>query len=134
MGNEDKSHMNRTYRKFASWVGIVTIVIAQLALSAYACPMLLPNVGDRNESASVSSPISDYAHLVSPNLCHEHCTDEQQNINDAPQVQAVVEHARVFSATPVMSATTMIPATKLIDSLQHGPAPPLTIQHCCFRI
>lgn len=126
--------MNSTYRKFFGWVGIVAIVFAQLALSAYACPMLLANVGDRNDVVNISSQTSDYADLVSPNLCHEHCTDEQHNINDAPQVQAVVEYARVFSVAPVMLATTMIPATKLIDSLQHGPAPPLTIQHCCFRI
>jgi len=126
--------MNRTYRKFTSWVGIFTIVFAQLALSAYACPMLLANVGDHNDTASVSSPTSVYADLVSPNLCHEHCTDEQQNIKDAPQVQPVAEFGRVLSVTPVMVATTTIPATKLTDPLLHGPAPPLTIQHCCFRI
>ena len=126
--------MNRTYRKFTSWVGIFIIVFAQLALSAYACPMLLANVGDRNEAVSVSSQTSDYAHLVSPNQCHEHCSDEQQNIKDAPQVQPVAEFGRLFSVTPVMVATTMIPATKLTDPLQHGPAPPLTIRHCCFRI
>ncbi len=126
--------MNRTYRKFTSWVGIFTIVFAQLALSAYACPMLLVNVGDRNDTASVSSPTSVYADLVLPNLCHEHCADEQQNIKDAPQVQAVAEFGRIFGVTPVMVATTTIPATKITDPLQHGPAPPLTIQHCCFRI
>ena len=126
--------MNSTCRKFSGWVGIVTIVFAQLALSAYACPMLLANVGDHNDAVSVSSQTSDYADLVSPNLCHEHCSDEQQNIKDAPQVQPVAEFGRVFSVTPVMVATTTIPATKITDPLQHGPAPPLTIQHCCFRI
>ena len=126
--------MNRTYRKFSGWVGIVTIVFAQLALSAYACPMLLANVGDRNDAVNISSQTSDYADFASPNLCHKYCADGQQNINDAPHPQVVALIGRGFSVTPVMASTTTIPATRLTNPLLHGPAPPLTIQHCCFRI
>ena len=126
--------MNSTYRKFSGWVGIVTMVFALLASSAYACPMLLANVGDRADAVNISSQTSDYADFVSPNLCHEHCADEQQNIKDAPQSLLVAVFGRGFSVTPVVTSATTNPNKKNTSEFLHGPAPPLTIQHCCFRI
>ena len=126
--------MNSTYRKFSGWVGIVAIVFAQLALSAYACPMLLEEVGDRADTASVSAQPANYPEFASPNLCHKYCAEGQQNINDAPQLQAFAALGRGFSVTPVMTSTATMPTTRLTNPLLHGPAPPLTIQHCCFRI
>lgn len=126
--------MNHTYRKFSGWVGIVAIVFAQLALSAYACPMLFDELGDRTDAASVSSPMSDYPDFVLPNLCQKHCADGQQNINDTPQPQGFALLGGGFIVTLVIDLPAPIPATVLSNSLLHATSPPLAIQHCCFRI
>ena len=116
----------------------MAVVFAQLAVSAFACPMLTGVVGGQAEVVddivdSVASS-ADAAPMSQPALCHKHCANDQQGVNDLPSPLASVAFAPAFVVTlPIMPAMT-ITAITLSPPLLHATSPPLSIRHCCFRI
>ena len=132
--NVEPSIMNRLTRKFVSLISIVAVLFAQLAVSAYACPMQFQGLDDVVANVNATEPDEGVRGATSPALCKKHCEDGQQNINDSSQ--ALAECA--FEAAPTIALVTQ-PAT-LRDvsatppSLRNATAPPLSIRHCCFRI
>ena len=123
--------MNRTYRKLMGWLGIVAVVFAQIAVSAYACPLQFQGLGNSIDTVSVSDACAD---LVSPNLCKKHCENGEQNINDAPEPLAclVLESAFIVALVPDPHLSSI--ATALTPSLLRSTSPPLSIRNCCFRL
>jgi hypothetical protein len=116
---------------------LFSLLFSQLAVSAYACPVL-------NEAQKAQA--SDMANMPgctgmnedkgSPALCAAHCDAGHQSAETTgtPAVQPFVpcslevvlpriEH----SAPPLGPLLESVPLTR-------ATAPPLAIQHCCFRI
>lgn len=58
--------MNAPFRRFAALLAVCSLAFAQLAVSAYACPMIGPAA-----ATEVMSP--DCPELNNANLCAEHC-------------------------------------------------------------
>lgn len=129
--------MNRFTRKLVSLLAIFTVVTAQLAVSAYACPMQFMGMDEAVVevdalTAAATDAVLPVPDAASPALCQKHCEQGQQNVNDTPQPVAHVLFASVFFVTPLIDAITPAPAAT--PSLLHAISPPLSIRNCCFRI
>lgn len=128
--------MNRIHRKFASLVGVVALLFAQLAGSAYACPFLVQSMAESTTTATgeavVPSAVLDPG---APALCEQHCQYGTQNVNDAPQALAGVALAPAFVVTIAQHVVVAAsPATAAQPSRLYAASPPLAIRNCCFRI
>lgn len=125
--------LRRSHRIVAALVALFSLLFMQLAVAAYACPML-----SHEMAAPMPMPMAD-CHGVdkqNPSLCHAHAEAGKQS-RDKPPTPAVqpfiaaavlVEVAGLdrLMAPSVSTAPSSVPAA--------GPAPPLAILHCCFRI
>lgn len=121
----------RITRKLVACIGLSALVFAQLAVSAYACPVLAAAIEDAQPA---TTPPCHDMDMDQPALCQSHCQDGQQNIND---VQPAFAPAGFVPGLIVMidSATQkplqLPPASPL---LLRSTSPPLSIRNCCFRI
>ena len=134
---------------------IGVVLLAQMAVSAYACPGLA--VGTMMNMAAVS-PVSsgdeagrDLAAIAAdraiacadmagpmdpafPNLCAEHCHHGQQS----GQVATLCIPAALLTAlyiTPLAPEPFVAPRpAAAATSALAAASPPLAILHCCFRI
>ena len=123
--------MNRVTRKLVSLLSIVAVVFAQLAVSAYACPMEFAAL---DETVGVPETNSSGRDASAPALCQKHCENAQQNVNDIPQPLVGVSLAPAFVVTLAIDRATSLPAKAPASSLLHATSPPLSIRNCCFRI
>ena len=126
--------MNRFARKLASLVGIVALIFAQLAVSAYACPLQV--IGFDEAAAEIDGPGTNASgrDADSPALCQQHCQNGQQNINDTAQPLAFVSPAPVLAVNLLLEPAKSLTATAPTDDLLHATSPPHAILNCCFRI
>ncbi len=126
--------MKRLHRRIISLFAIAALLFTQLAVSAYACPMLMQSLGDQDEAVSASASTSDELDVPQPGLCQKHCQNEQQNVGDsvAPLSHVALAPAFVVSL-PVIQPVLPVSAD-LSPSLPHATSPPLSIRNCCFRI
>jgi hypothetical protein len=125
--------MNRVTRKLVSLLGIIAVLFAQLAVSAYACPMQFMAL---DEAAAVAAPDANSGgqDLTSPALCQKHCENGQQIVNDTPQPLAAFSAAQALVVALIVDPPAPQSAIDLAPSLLHATSPPLSIRHCCFRI
>lgn len=128
--------MNRFTRKLVSLLGIAAVVFAQLAVSAYACP--LPFIGLEEAVATVDAGVAEKnasgRDAKSPALCQKHCENGQQTVNDTPQPLTTFSVVRAFVITLLIAPPVPLQATVLPPSLLHAITPSLSIRHCCFLI
>ena len=136
---------------------IGVVLLAQLAVSAYACPGLstaavamkmpmsaaVPSGADPTEAVSVVTaapqPINceDMAGPMDPefaNLCAAHCHHGQQSDQTATlAVPAALLTA--FYITPLAPEPSVAPRpAAAAPSARSAAFPPLAILHCCFRV
>ena len=126
-------------RRLLAWLTIVSVLFAQIALSAYACPMDTPAAGtESRQSAKSSHSSSGCDHVAGwdqqqPNLCFQHCEDGKQNVDNTAQkipamdlpLLAVVPLAIEIKAPQVMHERLFF---------AHKTSPPPTLRFCVFRI
>lgn len=126
--------MSRITRKLIALLGIAAVLFAQLAVSAYACPLQDTASDDVAAVAGSASGSRDLRDADSPALCQKHCENGKQNVNDTPQPPLIVSLSPIFSVT-VINAGPASPATASpIPSLLRATSPPLSISNCCLRI
>ena len=123
--------MNRVTHKLVSLLGIVAVLSAQLAVSAYACPMQFMAL---EEAAAAPDANAGGQDLTSPALCQKHCENGQQNVNDTPQPLAAISAGQAMVVALIVDPPAPLSAIDLAPSLLHATSPPLSICHCCFRI
>jgi len=116
--------MNRTSRRFWSWLALVAIVFAQLSVAAYACP------ANDVQAVSAAAPCEGGAHAANPNLCDKHCNDHQQS---SPVVVAPAPFAASFVEFLAREGAADFVAPPFAE-LQHPISPPATVSHCRWRI
>jgi hypothetical protein len=135
-------------------VGVV--VMAQLAIAAYACPALsaakVANVpvsasdaeADETAAARSGTPMSGGANCddmtggsidpSAPNLCAEHCKYGQQS-DQAPTITVPTAVLTPLYATPLVPETALPPRPAAATrSALVAASPPHAILHCVFRI
>ena len=131
--------LSRTSRLIAATIVLFSILFMQLAVSAYACPVLKPGHDDR----SISSVQVKQAEMVAcedmdmeqPSLCHaSHQTDKQSL--DKPTTPPLVPFVAVGYGLPVSLNTLLFPSSgsPVPSFLTYATAPPIAIRNCCFRI
>ena len=122
--------MNRTVRKLTGWISIFVIVFAQLALSAYACPM--DQVAAKAQAQNAEPDCCPDRANASAGLCHEHCKDSKVVSGEAPPVPPVFMASFVLSLPVLRDASPS--GAGLPSQFFQRPALPLSVLHCCFRI
>lgn len=134
---------------------IGVVLLAQIAVSAYACPrlpsgvamkmaMVLPTstAGDSGQGLAApagvhGSPCAEMAGAMDPefgNLCAEHCHHGQQSDRAAslavPAVWLTARYITPLAAAPTVATRAAADATSALVAA----SAPLAILHCCFRI
>lgn len=138
---------------------IGVVLLAQLAVAAYACPGLAAAVatpmaavaatgdeqadtvdGDTAHSTADHSMVNcaGMAGMMDPdfaNLCAAHCQHGQQSDQAATLTVPAVLLTALYTITPLAPAPAVAPhpAAHATRALAAAP-PPHTILHCCFRI
>ena len=137
---------SRPSRLITAVILLCSMLFMQLAVAAYACPVLLGTAsqampveamsldqGNNGQDAMNGCPGKD---MVQPSLCHAHDHSGNQSL-DKPLLPDVLPF---IPAALVVTLVALDPANRLAylspDStlLMRTTAPPLSIRNCCFRI
>lgn len=126
--------LTRPSRFIAALITLFSLLFTQLAVASYTCPQL-----STVNHASVNMqdmPGCTGMDAQQPNLCAAHCDAGHQSSDTAaaPQVLPFIacQLALVLPSDESISSELSAPAAAV--SLTRTTAPPLAIQHCCFRI
>lgn len=114
---------------------IGTVLWAQLAIAAYACPGLLaPAPAAAMPCEDMAMPMGSALDSAFPSLCAAHCHQGQQS----DQVPSLTVPAALWVALYAMPpAPEPLVAPRPLAEAVHaraGAPPPHAILHCCFRI
>lgn len=140
--------LTRPSRLFAACIMLFGMLFMQLAVAAYACPGLMTS-GEMQQLET--QPVMQMAAMdmnaaemsgctgadqVQPNLCHahDHVGDQSSDKPNVPAVSSFIPTTLVVTLGTVDSVQPSHAPTAHSDSLTRTTAPPLSIQHCCFRI
>ncbi|MFZ6848676.1 hypothetical protein [Undibacterium sp. RuRC25W] len=123
----------KSLRVNVACIALFSMLFMQLAVGAYACPMMITSQASVSAMANCDGMDADQS-----TLCHLHATGElvKQTADkpDLPQVQPFVPAVLMLALQVVdvaaFSSTIPLNSTSLIRST----APPTSILHCCFRI
>lgn len=146
--------MTRGFLRSVCRALIGVVLLAQIAVSAYACPGLPPGakMGGMMSSASstdgaeralaeaADQQAADCAGMAGPmdpefaNLCAEHCHHGQQSDQASTlTVPAALLTALYFTPLAPEPFVARRPAAAATSAMA-AASPPLAILHCCFRI
>lgn len=135
-------------RGLVRWI-VVTLLLGQLAIAAYACPALRANTEDvgQRSTVTVDSAMSvddevvraDCGALIgaldadSPNLCAEHCTyGQQSDQTSGVNVPVAVPLAPLENNPPRLVESRLRPSASSVSALVSA-CPPHAILHCVRR-
>lgn len=139
--------VGRSFTRSIAKLLACVLLLAQLAIAAYACPGLsattrattVAAAGGEPEVAAATMPGCSGMDATTldpdaPNLCAEHCKAGQQS-HEVPGVSVpmVALHAIYELRVETPLAPSPRPATGRIDALV-AASPPLAVLHCVFRI
>lgn len=132
----------RQSRVVTALLALMSVLFMQLAVAAYACPTVTAGVESVHARLMQADDHADMAgcegivDIEQPSLCHAHAQFGDQSTGNA----------ELPNLSPPL-ALTVIPVLQIVDAasppdldavatphLARASAPPLSIQHCCFRI
>jgi hypothetical protein len=122
---------------------ISVLLLAQLAVAAYACPGLAakaPAAAMASADGAVDAQMPDCTDMVgamdpeSANLCAEHCKQGQQSDQASTLTVPVAMLTALYTTTPALSCKALPrPAAATLSALV-AASPPHAILHCVYRI
>lgn len=130
---------NRRPRLITVCLALISLLFMQLAVASYACPGAQSSwVTDRAAMAEAGMPCAETMSLrmdgEQPHLCQAHCQASQQTA-DKYELPALASAALADIAyTPFIAPAVSEKAPVQAPLLMRSTAPPLAVQHCCFRI
>src|SRR5690349_4931890 len=128
----------RVFQQLFARVGIAAILFTQLALAAYACPMLGGAVGGVSGAVDeMPTPMSGCEELDStnPNLCLKYCQSASQLSHNAPQfVIPPVPSMLVAILEPVEQAVPDLGVAARSILIERQTSPPPLILFGVLRI
>lgn len=131
---------SRHSRLTAALIALFSMLFMQLAVASYVCPTFKisafgTTVSATSEAVQQAMPGCADMDMEQPSLCHAHDQVGTQSLDkpDFPQVQPFTA---VGLSQLLLPAGIIIPASITANEviLTRATAPPLSIQHCCFRI
>lgn len=125
----------RIRRILAALITMFSLLFAQLAVAAYACPDLAMTAMAA-KAAQEAMPGCTDMDMAQPGLCEAHCANGHQSLDTPanPPIAAFVP-SRLVAILPALEF--LVPATPIQANpslLARATAPPMAIRHCCFRI
>lgn len=132
----------RSSRFFTALVALFCMLFMQLALAAYACPVVDGDQDGATLSASAGMPDQDMPGChegkdqVQPSLCHAYGQAGNQSLDKPhiPHVQPFIEAGLALLLIPVEIAYPPVGVRPELTLLARATAPPLSIRNCCFRL
>lgn len=127
----------RRFRLVTVLLALCALLLAQGALAAYLCPGAA-KTAEIAQMAQAGMPCAETMSLAmdeqQTSLCHAHCQAAQQSADNfqLPTLATVAQLGAVLT----IALATPEPDRGAPDSprLRRASAPPLAVQHCCFRI
>ncbi len=137
-------HMTRHFLRSVCRALIGAVLLAQLALSAYACPgMSAATPSDVGSTApapltmnceDMAGPMDSAMDADYPNLCAEHCHQGQQSDQAATLTVPPALLTELYITSPAFEPTAAPRPAAVATRAGAAASPPLAILHCCFRI
>lgn len=130
---------NRRTRLITVLFALVSLLFMQLAVASYACPgAQSARVAEVAAMAEAGMPCAETMSLrmddEQPHLCQAHCQANQQTA-DKYELPAMAPVALADIAyIPFIAPHLPEGAPAQAPLLKRTTAPPLAVQHCCFRI
>ena len=117
-------------------VVLVSMLFMQLAVAAYACPA--QEISHALEVAKAMAEMPDCSEMdkEQPNLCHAHEQFGNQSLDkpNMPDVASIAPSMLAGSFYVIDLHHQSTPGRAPPPYLAKSTAPPIAIQHCCFRI
>lgn len=145
--------MGKRFLRLVTQVLVGSLLFAQMAIAAYACPSVPSMAGQMSmmgspeadasnasvDSAGKSVPNCDDIAIgnIDPqnaNLCAEHCKVGQQSDQASTLSVPAVLLMALYFAPLVPAPVAELPPVAATPSALVAASPPHTILHCCFRI
>jgi hypothetical protein len=133
--------MPRPTRFAAALIALFSVLFMQFAVASYVCPQHLAGQTTEPTTLSMSSDLRSMTECqgmdsVQPNLCHAHDQAGNHSLDkpELPQVQPFVAATLALTLSPIAVANHPLVNKREQARLVRSTAPPLSIQHCCFRI
>ncbi|MBI3715744.1 MAG: hypothetical protein HY255_07105 [Betaproteobacteria bacterium] len=124
----------RLARKLAAATAILGLLFSQIAVSAYACPVMFGGAAQASSGESAEPPCHHQAGDTNRGLCQAHCQHGQQSSGDASALATVADFVAAYAVIVPAATQDMQSATPIGIDLFHSTSPPLAIRNCCFRI
>lgn len=138
--------MKRSFLQTVCRTLIGVVLLAQMSIAAYACPMLSAAMNGGSETAaSATADAADTATMNCeqmagamdaslPNLCAAHCHQGEQSDQAStlavPVVVLTALYLTPLAPVPVAAARSMAAASSALAAA----FPPHALLHCCLRI
>ncbi len=127
--------MKRLIRKLAACLGIAALLLMQLAVSAYSCPMRQGQSTYATESEVQGDPCLDSIDAAE-SLCIYHCQQGKQSLDkpQTPSLASVIAMGYTRALADAHFAASPAPWIRRPHLLARETEPPLSIRNCCLRI
>lgn len=118
-------------------IAIATLLFAQLAVAAYACPAYLTgqtaSAADRETRAMPDCVDAETGELA---LCHSHCLQGAQSFDKpgAQSIPPVIAAGFITVSADRQFLFDLSPSRPRAYPLARSTEPPLFVRNCCFRI
>lgn len=127
--------MTRRIRAFAALLASVCVLFTQLAVPAYACPLLFSDPAAVETMAEEPGCGGESIDADEKGLCQAHCLQGDQSFERRAPVPAdlfTAIPATALRVPPQEPYSQPIPE-RLPLLLARDAAPSLAVRHCCFR-
>ena len=128
--------MTRRLRLIAVVLALAGMLFGQLAVAAYACPVLGAYLQAGSPSALEDCCDRAPADTDAPALCHAHCDPGAQAFEKPAgglPLQGPASTPATILAGPHLAAIVAVPGEQP-SLLLRATAPPVALRHCCLRI
>ena len=154
--------MTRALRRWVCRALIGTMLFAQLAVAAYACPalssfleqaqqgplatsampmaMAMPDDQAAGSNGPAAPEAMDCEHMgaatdqASPNLCAQHCQQGHQSDQVSTAAVPLVALTSLYALAPPSQTAPVLPSPGAQPGVFAAVSPPHSILHCCFRV
>lgn len=128
--------MTRRLRFLAVVLALAGMLFAQLAVAAYACPVLAAYLQSGSSSSLEDCCERATTDVEQPALCHAHCEPGTQAFEKpatALPLQGPASTPVAVLSAPHQVAIVLTPGEQR-SLLVRPTAPPVALRHCCLRI
>jgi hypothetical protein len=132
--------LSHPFRLIVAFVTLFSLLFMQLAIAAYACPVMASGSDEGRALVVMSSAMPGCAGMDAeqPTLCHAASQNDlaKQSLDKppGPDVQPFIAATLVLAVQAAAVPGSPSSNTRHFASLSRATSPPIAIRHCCLRI